>query len=66
MRRVEARAAVSRESSPVDTQLTRAFIAVVLGLVYAFWLLQPSCKQPSVHAMLPEFRVLTGIPSLVI
>jgi hypothetical protein len=46
--------------------MTRAFIAVALGLALALWMLRPSCVSPSVNAMLPEFRALAGIPSLVI
>ncbi|MGH8198386.1 MAG: hypothetical protein ACRETI_09460 [Steroidobacteraceae bacterium] len=46
--------------------MTRAFIAVALGLVFAFWLLRPVCDAPSVRTLLLELRALAGIPSLVI
>jgi hypothetical protein len=65
-RRAEPAAAVGREDSPSEVQMTRAFIAVALGLMLALWMLRPQCVNPSVSAMLPEFRKLTGIPSLVI
>ena len=66
IRRVEPAAAVGREYSPSEAQMTRAFIAVAIGLMLALWMLRPQCVNPSVNAMLPEFRKLTGIPSLVI
>ena len=65
-RRAEPTAAVGREDSPSEVQMTRAFIAVALGLMLALWMLRTQCVNPSVSAMLPEFRKLTGIPSLVI
>ena len=65
-RRAERAAAVGREDSPSDAQMTRAFIAVAVGLALALWMLRPACTDPSVNAMLPEFRALTGIPTLVI
>ena len=65
-RRAEPAAAVGREDSPSEAQMTRAFIAVALGLMLALWMMRPACVHPSVNAMLPEFRALTGIPSLVI
>ena len=65
-RRVEARTAMGREASPSETQLTRAFIAVAVGLVFAFWLLRPLCTDPNVRTALPEQRALAGIRSLVI
>ncbi|HEX9706456.1 MAG TPA: hypothetical protein VGA24_02360 [Steroidobacteraceae bacterium] len=46
--------------------MTRAFIAVVIGLVFGFSVLRPICDSPSVRTLLPELRVLVGIPSLVI
>ncbi|MGH8131554.1 MAG: hypothetical protein ACRES3_11935 [Steroidobacteraceae bacterium] len=57
---------MGRDSAPADVQLTRAFIAVALGLVFAFCLLRPVCDVPSVRTLLPELRALAGIPSLVI
>jgi hypothetical protein len=57
---------VGRESAPSDVQMTRAFIAVVIGLVFGFCLLRPICDSPSVRTLLPELRVLAGVPSLVI
>ena len=46
--------------------MTRAFIAVALGIVFAFCLLRPVCEAPSVRTLLPELRAIAGIPSLVI
>ena len=57
---------MGRESAPSDVQMTRAFIAVVIGLVFGFCVLQPICNSPSVRTLLPELRVLAGVPSLVI
>jgi hypothetical protein len=57
---------MGRESPPADVQMTRAFIAVALGLVFAFWLIRPICENPSVRTLLPELRAISGIPSLVI
>jgi hypothetical protein len=54
------------DESPGDTQMTRAFIAVAVGLLLAFWMLIPECASPSVHALLPEFRALAGVRTLVI
>ena len=65
-RRAEPVAAMGRDDSPADVQLTRAFIAVALGLVLALWVLSPGCVDPSVGTLLPELRALAGIPSLVI
>ena len=65
-RRAETSAAMGRDESPADVQMTRAFIAVALGLLLAFWVLVPECASPTVHALLPEFRALTGIKTLVI
>jgi ABC-type phosphate transport system permease subunit len=57
---------VGRDTAPSDVQLTRAFIAVVIGLVFGLCLLRPICDSPSVRTLLPELRMLAGIPSLVI
>ena len=57
---------MGRDNPPADVQLMRAFIAVALGLTFAFFLLRPICDQPSVRTLLPEFRALAGIPTLVI
>jgi hypothetical protein len=57
---------MGRDSSPSEAQILRAFIAVALGLLFALWMLRPACTSPRVNAELPEFRALTGIPSLVI
>jgi len=65
-RRAETGAAMGRDESPADTQLTRAFIAVAVGLLLAFWVLIPECASPTVHTLLPEFRALAGVPTLVI
>ena len=66
MRRAEDATAVGGESAPADVQITRALIAVVLGLVFSICVLRPVCESPSVRTLLPELRVLTGVPSLVI
>ena len=65
-RRAKLLAAMGRDDSPADVQLTRAFIAVAVGLLLALWVLAPECVQPDVNSMLPEFRALAGIPTLVI
>ena len=57
---------MGREDSPSDVQITRAFVAVALGIALAFWVLRPICDTPNVRTMLPELRALAGIPSLVI
>ncbi len=57
---------MGRDEAPADVQLTRAFIAVALGLMFGFWLLSPACDSPSVRTLLPELRAISGIPSLVI
>ena len=57
---------MGRDESPADVQMTRALIAVAVGLLLAFWVLVPECAQPTVHALLPEFRALAGIQTLVI
>ena len=57
---------MGRDTAPSDVQLTRAFIAVVIGLVFGLYLMRPICDSPSVRTLLPELRVLAGIPSLVI
>jgi hypothetical protein len=64
--RAEAAAAVSREDTPADIQLSRALIAVVLGLVFALSVLRPVVDVPSVRTLLPELRAVAGVPCLVI
>ena len=66
IRRAESVAAMGRDESPSEVQMTRAFIAVAIGLLLALWVLRPACTNPSVRTMLPELRALAGIPSLVI
>ena len=39
---------------------------VAAGLLLALWILAPECASPTVHALLPEFRALAGIRTLVI
>ena len=65
-RRVDSSAAVGRDESPADAQLTRAFIAVAIGLLLAIWVLRPICAGPNVRTALPELRALSGVPTLVI
>jgi hypothetical protein len=65
-RRAEPVTAAGRHGPAADAQLTRAFVAVAIGLRLALWALRPIGQEPNVHAMLPEFRALAGIPTLVI
>ena len=65
-RRVETSAAVDRDVTAADVQLTRAFIAVAIGLLLAIWVLRPICASPNVRTALPELRALSGVPTLVI
>ena len=65
-RRVDSSAAVGPHESPADAQLTRAFIAVAIGLLLAIWVLRPICAGPNVRTALPELRALSGVPTLVI
>ena len=65
-RRAETLAAMGRDDSPADVQLTRAFMAVAVGLLLAFWVLRPVCATRTCAPLLPEFRALAGIPTLVI
>ena len=65
-RRAEDVTAVSRDEAPADVQLTRAFVAVVLGLVFALSVLRPVVDVPSVRTLLPELRAVAGVPCLVI
>ena len=65
-RRAEPVTATRRDEPAAGAQLTRAFVAVAIVLLLALWALSPACNRPSVHGMLPEFRPLAGIPSLVI
>ncbi len=64
--RAEPVAAMGCGDSPSEVQLTRAFIAVALGLLIALWVLRPACTRPDVRTMLPELRALAGIQTLVI
>jgi ABC-type phosphate transport system permease subunit len=64
--RAEDASAVGSDAAPSDVQLTRAFIAVVIGVVFGFFVLKPICSSSSVRTLLPELRVLAGVPSLVI
>jgi len=65
-RRAETVAAVGRDEMPADTQLTRAFVAVAVGLVLAMIMLRPAADAPNVRTLLPELRALAGVPCLVI
>jgi hypothetical protein len=56
---------MGRDDSPADAQITRAFIAVALGLMLAFWVLRPACVDPGVRALPPELRLLADISFLV-
>jgi hypothetical protein len=57
---------MGRPETPADCQLSRALIAVALGLVFALGLLRPVVDVPGVRAVLPELRALAGVPCLVI
>lgn len=57
---------MGRPDSPADTQLSRALVAVALGLVLALSLLRPIVEVPGVRAVLPELRAVAGVPCLVI
>lgn len=65
-RRAERLAAMGRDDSPADVQLTRAFIAVALGLLLTLWVLAPECTTANARSMIPEFHALAGSPTLVI
>lgn len=65
-RRAEPSADGGRETVVTEAQVTRACIAVAVGLLLALWLLRPACTSPNVRTALPELRALGGIPSLVI
>jgi hypothetical protein len=66
MRRAETGTAVGRDETPADVQMSRAFVAVALGLVLAFVLLRPVVDAPNLRTRLPELRAVAGIPCLVI
>jgi hypothetical protein len=57
---------MGRADTPADVQLSRALIAVALGLALALGLLHPIVEVPGVRAVLPELRAVAGIPCLVI
>ncbi len=65
-RRAEAPAAVAREEMPADRQWARALTAVVLGALLAGAAMRDVACTPNLRTIAPEFRALTGIPSLVI
>ncbi|HEY7740642.1 MAG TPA: hypothetical protein VIB01_08525 [Steroidobacteraceae bacterium] len=66
VRRAEAPAAVGRVDSPADVQWARALTAVVLGLLLAGAAMSDVVCAPNLRTVAPEFRALSGIPSLVI
>jgi hypothetical protein len=57
---------VGREEIPADVQWARALTAVVLGFLLAGAAMREVVCAPSLRTMAPEFRVLSGVPSLVI
>jgi hypothetical protein len=65
-RRAEADAAQGRSGTVTEVQVTRACIAVAVGLLLALWVLRPACMSPNVRTALPELRALGGVPTLVI
>ena len=66
VRRAEGSAAVAREEIPADVQWARALAAVVLGLLLAGAAMRDVICAPSLRTVAPEFRALSGVPSLVI
>jgi hypothetical protein len=65
-RRAETSAAGRRDAAVLEVQVTRACIAVAVGLLLALWFLRPACTSPNVRTALPELRALGGVPTLVI
>ncbi len=65
-RRAETSAAPGRDAALMEVQVTRACIAVAVGLLFALWVLRPACTTPNVRTALPELRALGGVPTLVI
>ena len=57
---------MGRTDIPVESQWTRALIAVALGLLFACSVLRPVVDSPSVRTLLPELRAVAGISCLVI
>ncbi|HEY7754458.1 MAG TPA: hypothetical protein VH856_11655 [Steroidobacteraceae bacterium] len=57
---------MGREVMPADIQWARALTAVVLGLLLAGAAVREVACTPNLRTIAPEFRALTGIPSLVI
>ena len=55
-----------REDAPADVQWARALTAVVLGLVLACAAMREMACTPHLRTASPEFRILAGVPSLVI
>jgi len=66
IRRAETPAAVGRKESPADVQWARALTAVVLGFLLAGAAMREVVCAPNPRTIAPEFRVLSGVPSLVI
>lgn len=57
---------MGREDAPADVQWARALAAVVLGLLLAGAAMRDVDCMPNLRTVAPEFRALTGVPSLVI
>ena len=51
---------------PADVQLTRAFIAVAVGLVFGFWVLSPGLRRGRVSTSAPGIPRARRHSSLVI
>lgn len=57
---------MGREESPADVQWARALGAVVLGLLLAGAAMRDVVCGTNLRTVAPEFRALSGVPSLVI
>lgn len=51
---------------PADVQWARALAAVILGLLLTGAAMRDVICTPNLRTMAPEFRALSGVPSLVI
>ena len=57
---------MGREENPADVQWARALAAVVLGFLLAGAVMRDVVCAPNLRTVAPEFRTLSGYPSLVI
>lgn len=56
---------MSRVDAPADVQWTRAFVAVIAGVVLAFAALHPAMPMPGAGTLPAELRALAALPCLV-